>query len=275
MMSGPPRFRCLPVALVALACQSPPALSRAEPSVTRHVDAHSPSVAAGAPVALIELFTSEGCSSCPAADETLARLTERAEQNGQRLIALELHVDYWNYLGWVDPFSDSVHAQRQSAYAKHFGETGMYTPQLVVGGREQLVGSDESGALAAIERAYDRAPSAAVTVNARRDGDDLLVDYAVTASTAVQLQLALAQDRAETHVTRGENARQLLRHRHVVRAFETVRLPASGAGQWRVAKSRLQQPGVAKPVWFLAAYATDPSTLAVLGATSTKLEPAL
>ncbi|HVY30301.1 MAG TPA: DUF1223 domain-containing protein [Polyangiaceae bacterium] len=223
----------------------------------------------------MELFTSEGCSSCPSADETLARLTDRAEQSGQRLIALELHVDYWNYLGWVDPFSDPVHAQRQSAYAKRFGETGMYTPQLVVSGREQLVGSDEGGALAAIERALDRSPSVTISVSARRDDGDLLVDYAVTAPNAVEVQLALAQDRAETHVTRGENARQLLRHRHVVRAFESVHLAASGGGQWRVAASRLEQPGIAKPVWFLAAYATDPSTLAVLGATSTKLEPAL
>jgi hypothetical protein len=217
------------------------------------------------------LFTSEGCSSCPAADETLARLTERAERSGQRLITLELHVDYWNYLGWVDPFSDAAHSERQSAYAKHFGETGMYTPQLVVGGREQLVGSDDGGAQNAIERELQRSPSANVSVTAQRDGERLLIDYAVTSPGPVVLQLALAQDRAETHVTHGENARQVLRHRHVVRAFETVRVGASGGGQWRPSEARFRGGPDPKSGWFVAAYATDPSTLAVLGAASTTL----
>ena len=110
-----------------------------------------------------------------------------------------------------------------------------------------------------------------MSVRARREGESrIVVDYSATAPGAVGLQLALAQDRAETHVTRGENAERLLRHRHVVRAFESVPLPASGSGSWRVPVAGLD----AQQRWFVAAYATDPSTLAVLGAASYTLESA-
>jgi hypothetical protein len=214
------------------------------------------------PAAVLELFTSEGCSSCPAADETLAKLTREAEAHGQRVFTLELHVDYWNYLGWTDPFSDKAYSQRQQAYSHKFPGSGVYTPQLVVNGQEELIGSNGGAARAAIARALQTPASAAVSVEAQRSDSGVELSYHVTSAHPVDLQLAVADDVAETHVTRGENADQLLKHRHVVRALRTLRLEASGSGKWSVPWPASKS----KSAVFVAAFASDPSTLAVLGA---------
>src|ERR1700716_561296 len=90
---------------------------------------------------VLELFTSEGCSSCPPADALLARVAEQQPVGGADVIALEEHVDYWDHQGWVDPFSSAQWTQRQRDYALRFSDHGVYTPQLVVNGRSGFVGS--------------------------------------------------------------------------------------------------------------------------------------
>ena len=102
---------------------------------------------------IVELFTSEGCSSCPPADALLKKLSEQQPLQGIQIVALEEHVDYWNHLGWADPFSSDDFSQRQNAYAQIFGRDGVYTPQMVVDGQTEFVGSHSAAARDAILKA--------------------------------------------------------------------------------------------------------------------------
>lgn len=257
--------------LLALACQKPAPTANELPPNAAAVQVQSSTSATNPvqqrPAAVLELFTSEGCSSCPPADEALAAITDRAKAEGRRVFTLELHVDYWDYLGWSDPFGSPLHGRRQSAYAERFGKIGIYTPQLVVNGRYELVGSDSRGAQARIEEALAETPRASVTVDARHTPDGVEVTYRVDTPTPIDLRLAVADDRAQTRVLRGENADRQLVHRHVVRAFETRPLSASSTGTWLVHPPA----GTLRDQIFIAAYATDPKTLAVIGADATEL----
>ena len=92
------------------------------------------------PVAVIELFTSQGCSSCPSADQLLSQTINEAKKDGRKIFALSFHVDYWNRLGWADPFSTNEYSQRQRAYAAQLNDNSVYTPQMIVNGSRQFVG---------------------------------------------------------------------------------------------------------------------------------------
>src|SRR5215471_7668528 len=113
---------------------------------------------------VVELFTSEGCSSCPPADVLLGRLRQEKLADGVYVIPLGLHVDYWNSLGWTDRFSSSAYSRRQEKYAELFGISGAYTPQMVVDGASQFTGSDASRAHQAILQAAQRPPLANVEI---------------------------------------------------------------------------------------------------------------
>jgi len=172
---------------------------------------------------IVELFTSEGCSSCPPADEVLARLERAQPVAGAEIIALGEHVDYWNYIGWADPYSSPAFSERQGAYAEAFGRDGNYTPQMVVDGRAEFVGSNWNKAVAAIADAA-RAPKADVRISPARKASgpiSLRVSAsnlpAVTAGDTVDLLLAITESDLSSNVTRGENAGRRLNHRTVVR----------------------------------------------------------
>ena len=183
---------------------------------------------APAPVpVLVELFTSEGCSSCPPADRLLTRLVQEQPIAGARIVPLGLHVDYWDQLGWKDPASLGAATERQQAYGRVFGGDRIYTPQMVVDGRDELVGSDAAAARRAIERAV-KAPHVSVTPNASIDGDAILAGAAISgippeaAREPLEATLAITEDDVTTVVKRGENGGRALHHDAVVRQLVSL-----------------------------------------------------
>lgn len=165
---------------------------------------------------IVELFTSEGCSSCPAADAALRELETTQPVPGVEIIALGQHVDYWNRLGWADAFSSAAITARQRTYAARFG-TGAYTPQAVVNGRTEFVGSRRDQLQQALTTAA-AAPRATVTLTAT-SGNQVRVNVSdVPAGTGeADVLLAITEANLETQVGRGENAGRRLRHASVVR----------------------------------------------------------
>lgn len=177
---------------------------------------------------LVELFTSEGCSSCPPADALLTRLVTDQPIEGVEVVGLSLHVDYWNRLGWVDPFSKSQFTDRQNDYATIWGVSRIYTPQAVVDGSKEFVGSDWAVARESI-RAAATTPKVPVTigVDAQASGSDrVTLRISVSPSRArasqVDVLLAVAEDGLVSDVRRGENADRRLSHVGVVRALRRI-----------------------------------------------------
>ncbi len=183
-----------------------------------------------APVAVVELFTSEGCSSCPPADAVLSKLVAEAAADDKAVFALSFHVDYWNYLGWNDPFSEEAYSQRQRQYAKELGST-VYTPQMVVNGQVQFVGSRERDAQDYVRRALSREATTQITgtATASPDGKSIKVSYQTVGATPSQhLHLALVERNVSVAVKRGENRGRELHHDNVVRAYLTQTAAPTG-----------------------------------------------
>ncbi|OWP61847.1 DUF1223 domain-containing protein [Hymenobacter amundsenii] len=175
---------------------------------------------------VVELFTSEGCSSCPAADAALRELETAHSVPGVEVIALGQHVDYWNRLGWKDAFSSSQFTERQRDYAAGFG-TGSYTPQVVVNGRYEFVGSQRAKLADAIARAA-RAPRATVVLSRPSPGTlGISVSHLPAGTAPTEVLLALTETGLSSQVGRGENAGRLLRHAAVVRALRPLGSPAA------------------------------------------------
>jgi hypothetical protein len=177
---------------------------------------------------LIELFTSEGCSSCPPADVLLAQLDRFQPVPNADLIVLSEHVDYWDDIGWKDPYSSHQFSLRQADYARRFRLGEPYTPQMVVDGNSQLVGSDERQAVQAIQNAA-KVDKFRISLSAPRlEGNSLTVHVEVGATpaeakhTSRQVWIALADDMDQSNVKRGENAGRTLKHVAVVRTLAQV-----------------------------------------------------
>jgi hypothetical protein len=167
-----------------------------------------------------ELFTSEGCSSCPPADRLLAELDRRQPVAGARVIVLSEHVDYWDQLGWRDPFSLPQFSRRQEQYARVLGGN-VYTPELVVDGREPVLGNDAGAVEKAILRAAARAKSPVRIAGARREGQEATIDIAIPPLTkgSGEVWVATADEGDRSSVSRGENAGRTLIHVAVVRSL--------------------------------------------------------
>lgn len=193
-----------------------------------------------APV-LVELFTSEGCSSCPPADALIARLEKTQPVAGAEVIALKEHVDYWNHLGWRDPYSSAEFSQRQNDYAQAFGSNQVYTPQMIVDGRIEFVGSSEGRARQAIQQEA-QAPKAAVHLRlapgpsgqAQNPGTpknavlgiplDVRIEQLgeTTPGDTPEVYLAITESNLHSEVLRGENAGSKFDHFAVVRELRGI-----------------------------------------------------
>jgi hypothetical protein len=177
------------------------------------------------PVAVVELFTSEGCSSCPPADRLLAKLAVETGKGHKKIYTLSFHVDYWNRLGWKDPFSSSKYSDRQQQYASALRLTSVYTPQMIVNGQYELVGSDEPKLDETIARALRHKTSLTFTslaINAN-DGSKITVHYELKGNPdGCQIHFALVSKHESTAVRHGENSGRQLDHTNVVRQFVTA-----------------------------------------------------
>ncbi|OQP61194.1 hypothetical protein A3860_05635 [Niastella vici] len=162
-----------------------------------------------------ELFTSEGCSSCPPADKLLEKLQQ--EDQGKPVYLLAFHVDYWDRLGWKDRFSDPAYTERQRRYAGWLKLETVYTPQMVINGKSESVGSDERSINKAISKGLEQTTSTTLTLHAKTAGGTLQVDYQAANDKHAELVLALVQKSATSNVKAGENAGKQLSHAQIVR----------------------------------------------------------
>jgi len=170
--------------------------------------------------ALVELFTSEGCSSCPAADEAVIQLVKDFPE---QVYVLGYHVDYWNYIGWKDEFSSAVFTQRQQEYGSHFGLSSVYTPEIVVNGESEFVGSKKTVLVSVVKKALEKNPSAELSLSINKENASTLrVKYEASVSEASMLNIALVQLQATTAVKRGENKGKSLHHINIVRSLKSI-----------------------------------------------------
>lgn len=192
--------------------------------------AQSASGSAPAPV-VVELFTSEGCSSCPPADELLLKLESEQSIAGTQIIAVEEHVDYWNQQGWMDPFSSSVWTARQEEYSYALKQNSAYTPEMIVAGRNAFVGSRSDSAVKAIHEAraahsvsveVSRTPANAKAANEPQFRISVGKLTALSAGDSAEVWIGITESGLASQVAGGENAGRSLRHASVLRTLKRV-----------------------------------------------------
>ena len=166
-------------------------------------------------IVVLELFTSQGCSSCPPADVLLKDI--KSKYNHQQVYVLSYHVDYWNRLGWKDPFSKPEFSDYQRRYATKFNSNSIYTPQLVVNGRIHFTGSNEYKAYSAIKKYLNEESLSTVIIrNIERTEDSIEVTYNFEAKEAKSITFVLLVDEKKTNVSRGENRNKTIINSNVV-----------------------------------------------------------
>lgn len=183
------------------------------------------SVPAKSSAVLIELFTSEGCSDCPPADELLRQAVGRTTADGQLVVGISEHVDYWDRLGWRDPFSAHQYSDRQNAYGMRFDLDSVYTPQMIVNGKEQFVGSDRRALQAALSREAQRKQINLHITSVYISDNKLTFNYSASElppKGRIQLVAALVDDEDRSHVLHGENLGRQLVHVSVARAMTSL-----------------------------------------------------
>lgn len=209
-------------------------------------------------IAVLELFTSEGCISCPSADRLLPELA-RYDSN---IITLSYHVDYWDRLGWKDPFSSRDFSNRQKEYAKQFRLTNIYTPQLVINGAWELVGNVRSKAELTIQKALAQKASTAISI-----GEPVMNNEQISFTTNctgefenTEIEAALVQRNAEMKVNAGENIGATLTHTNIVRVLQKQTTAAENEFQLQLPKSLSEKD------WILVVMVRQKKDLKITGA---------
>ena len=222
-------------------------------------------VADGKGFAVLELFTSEGCSSCPPADELMASIQK--ETKGEPVYVLAYHVDYWDRLGWKDVFSSSEYSNRQSQYGRWLNVAPIYTPMVIINGKLVFVGSDETAIRHSISGQLGTSPAATLSLQAVQEGERLNIKYQTThVGIGSRLLIAIVQKSAQTKVARGENAGHLLSHIQIVRKLQNEKLSA-GEGSASVDLPK----GFNTQDWEVLALVQDQSNGEILAVAKTKL----
>jgi hypothetical protein len=221
---------------------------------------------------LVELFTSEGCSSCPPADALLSKF-DRQSRTGAEIVVLSEHVDYWNDLGWKDPYSSHVYSDRQNNYADRLGLSSVYTPQMVVDGTIEFVGSSARSANDAFARVFS-APKIPIHLSSiTLEQPDILRAHIETEALTdsfgerdPEVYVAVALDHAESEVSRGENGGQRLAHTAVVRTLFKIGSVQHGQSFAHDVQLKLE-PGTDPHNLRLIAFLQQPHQGRVIGAT--------
>jgi hypothetical protein len=234
---------------------------------------------AGGKAVIVELFTSEGCSSCPPADALLQKLEARQPVAGATIVGLEEHVDYWNHDGWRDPFSSSQWTQRQLDYGAKF-QNDAYTPQMVVNGESQFVGNNGQEAELEIEKAARRV-KADVAIASEASNAARGPRFSVTVGKVTGIQngdvaevwLAVSEDSLHSSVSRGENAGRELRHIATLRSLQKIGIANAGGASlsFRADRDITISPDWVPANLHVVVFVQMKKSREILGAASTKI----
>lgn len=220
-------------------------------------------IIAGKGFAVVELFTSEGCSSCPPADELVAKIQK--EYKDQPVYILAFHVDYWNRLGWKDVFSSADYSKRQSKYADYLHIQSVYTPQIVVNGKKEFVGSEEGTLRNAIKAGLQKPSSAQIELsNIKTETGKAVLHYQATDNgNNSTLLLALVERSAQTSVKAGENRGRNLSHVQIIRHLQSTALSNGKGGVESIVLPKEFNP----QNWEVIALLQNTQTGEIIGAT--------
>ena len=187
--------------------------------------------------ALLELYTSEGCSSCPPADELMGKIQK--EYKNQNVYVLAYHVDYWDRQGWKDVFSNPAFTKRQYDYATFLGKEPIYTPQVIVNGKADYIASQETIVRNAIKSALAKSAVAKLSLEADQNENNVNVNFTIGgASKNSCLNIAIVQKQAKSNVKRGENANRVLSHFQIVHQLHSVDLSKAKKGKTSIYLSK-------------------------------------
>lgn len=216
------------------------------------------------PIGVVELFTSQGCSSCPPADKALGKLIEEG-----KVLALSYHVDYWNYLGWEDTLATKEATDRQYAYAKTLKRRGVYTPQVIVNGRDHLVGSNYNGIKARVSTFESSERGLAVPLSIAATDDEISITIGKGQGKASIVAVYFDNENT-VDIKRGENRGKQITYHHSVKDIETIGMWYGDAQEIKLPMAVMKKVKEGGAAILLQSMASEGTPAAILGAASYK-----